>query len=85
MMRKSIHTSDYARFLELLTETRRAAGLTQTQLSERLPFEQSSISKIERGERRIDIIELRLLCKELGVSLTDFARQLDERLSTSNE
>jgi transcriptional regulator with XRE-family HTH domain len=52
MMRKSVHTRDYAAFLELLIESRHRAGLTQVQLGQRLPFEQPAISKIERGERR---------------------------------
>ncbi len=51
MMRKSVHTRDYATFLELLIEVRRRAGVTQAQLGQQLPFEQPGISKIERGEK----------------------------------
>jgi transcriptional regulator with XRE-family HTH domain len=31
---------------------------------------QSYISKIERGERRIDLVELRQLCNEVGADIT---------------
>ena len=81
MMRKSVHTQEYRVFLELLIEARHRANLTQDQLGERLPFEQPAISKIERGERRVDLIELRMICECLGVTLGEFIAELEERLS----
>ena len=84
MMRKSVHTRDYATFLELLIEFRHRAGLTQAQLGQQLPFEQPAISKIERGERRVDVIELKLICERLGVSLQEFIGELHKRLGTKN-
>ena len=81
MMRKSIHTKDYAEFLRLLIEARLEAGVTQVQLGKRLPFGQSGISKIERGERRIDVIELRLICNRLNIDFLDFMQRLEARLS----
>lgn len=85
MMRKSVHTRDYAIFLKLLVEVRHRAGLTQTQLGQQLPFEQPAISKIERGERRIDIIELKLICERVGLSLQDFIAELQKRLKKNAE
>lgn len=84
MMRKSVHTRDYAIFLELLIEVRRKAELTQAQLGQKLPFEQPGISKIERGERRVDVIELRMICEGLGISLCDFAAELEKRIAKKN-
>ncbi len=84
MMRKSVHTRDYAIFLELLIEFRHRAGLTQTPLGQQLPFEQPAISKIERGERRVDVIELKLICERFGVSLQEFIFELQERLEKKN-
>ena len=84
MMRKSVHTRDYAIFLELLIEFRHRAGVTQAQLGLQLPFEQPAISKIERGERRVDIIELKLICERLGVSLHEFISELQSRLEKKN-
>jgi transcriptional regulator with XRE-family HTH domain len=81
MMRKTLHTRDYAAFLELLIELRHRAGLTQTELGQRLPFEQPAISKIERGERRVDVIELKMICERLGLSLQDFVVELQDRLA----
>lgn len=85
MMRKSVHTRDYAALLELLIEVRHRAGLTQAQLGQQLPFEQPSISKIERGERRVDVIELKMICKHLGISLRDFVAELEERLARKHD
>ena len=81
MMRKSVHTKEYAVFLELLIETRQRAGLTQEQLGRQLLFEQPGISKIERGERRVDVVELKMICDRLGISLTDFIKELEKRLA----
>ena len=83
-MRKSVHTKNYAVFLELLVEARHRAGLTQAQLGQQLPFGQPGISKIERGERRVDVIELRLICERLGMTLSAFIEQLENRLEKKN-
>ena len=80
-MRKSVHTRDYAAFLKLLIEVRHRSGLTQAQLGQSLPFEQSAISKIERGERRVDIIELKMICDRVGIPMHDFISELEERLT----
>lgn len=84
MMRKSVHTRDYATFLELLIEVRRKAGFTQAQLGQNLPFEQPSISKIERGERRLDVIELKMICERVGLSLGNFVSELEKRIAKKN-
>jgi len=57
-MEKSIHSASYAIFLKVLKKTREDAGLTQTQLAHKIGETQTFISKCERGERRIDVVEL---------------------------
>ena len=57
-MSKSIHSSEYISVIKKLREAREAAGLTQAEAAEKLGKPQSYISKIERGERRLDIVEL---------------------------
>lgn len=43
--------------MSLLVEARKAAGLTQAALATRLRRPQSFVSKYERRERRLDVIE----------------------------
>ena len=56
-MTKSVFTTRYDQFRQLLIEARNAAGLTQSDLAKRLSRPQSFVSKFERGERRLDVIE----------------------------
>jgi transcriptional regulator with XRE-family HTH domain len=80
-MEKSVHTEEYAAFLRLLRETRKAANITQVELARRLSQTQSHVSKWERGELRIDVIQLRNICRVLGTELTVFAHRLEKRLA----
>lgn len=83
-VQKSVYTAEYAIFLEVLVESRKKSGLTQKELGIELPFEQPSISKLERGERRVDVIELRLICEKLGITLADFIQELEMRIDERN-
>jgi len=64
----STHHSDYRLLLEALKEARQTAKVTQSSLAERLGTTQTFISKMERGERRLDFVELIEVLEELGVS-----------------
>ena len=78
---KSIALQDYRTFLRELRTARKQSGLTQVDLAERLRETQSFVSKCERGERRLDIMELRAFCAAMGISFSEFARRLDKKLS----
>jgi len=78
---KNIHTDDQGKLADMLKEARTAAGLTQAQLSEKIGVPQSFVSKYESGERRLDVLELRTVCRALGVSLSAFVNRLDKELS----
>lgn len=80
-MTKSVFTTEYDRLQALLRQIRLDAGLTQVELADRLGQPQSFVSKYESGERRLDLIELRQICKEVGVSLEEFIRRLEVYLS----
>ena len=62
----------------MLRATREQSGITQLEIAARLEVTQSFISKCERGERRVDIVELRAWCSALGVSLNEFAVRFDD-------
>ena len=67
-----------------LRQVRRDSGLTQVQLGERLGQPQAIISKCERGERRLDVIELRAYCAAMGVNYLTFLGRLESDLSSSD-
>jgi transcriptional regulator with XRE-family HTH domain len=77
---KSITSADYRLFLRQLRAARKRSGLTQEDVADRLGETQSFVSKCERGERRIDVVELRAFCRAIGVSLGTFIGRLDRAL-----
>lgn len=62
-MQKSIYSKEYKNVIEKLKKARFEVGLKQEEVAEKLKKPQSYISKIERGERRIDVTELKELAK----------------------
>ena len=80
-MEKSIYSDEYTKFLDHLKQTRKKASVTQEQLAKSIGQNQSFVSKVERGERRLDLVELRAFCNALGVDFPSFVSQLDEILS----
>jgi transcriptional regulator with XRE-family HTH domain len=81
-MEKSIHSTRYAVFLRVLRQTRERADLTQTQVAKSIGETQTFVSKCERGERRVDIIELRAFCRAFGLSLHQFVDILEKAMTT---
>jgi transcriptional regulator with XRE-family HTH domain len=63
-------------FLRLLTEARKSAGVTQLGLSERLSRPQSFVSKYERGERRLDVVEFVEVAQAMGADPIGIIRAL---------
>jgi transcriptional regulator with XRE-family HTH domain len=82
-MQKSLHSRLYKLFLVELRDARTRLGVTQVELAARLDATQSFVSKCERGERRLDVVELQLWCKALGMRMPDFVKQLDRNLDRS--
>jgi transcriptional regulator with XRE-family HTH domain len=64
-MKKSIHSPAYRVFVAQLVAARKAAGLTQQQLADRLETPQSFVAKCEGLERRIDVGEFLEIAKIL--------------------
>lgn len=62
-MDKTIYTNDHKYLVEQLKKARSQAGLDQKQVAGILKKTQSYVSKIESGQRRIDINQLKELAK----------------------
>ncbi len=75
-MPKSIFSDRYTLFRQLLIEARKAANLTQTELSTKLSRPQSYVSKYERGERRLDLIEFLEVATALNINPATFIEKL---------
>jgi transcriptional regulator with XRE-family HTH domain len=79
-MARSAFTSDYATVVAAIVEARKAAGVTQVELAARLKKTQSFISKIERRERRIDVLEFVAIARALGLGPASLLGEIDARL-----
>ena len=62
-MSKSIYSKEHREFLRKIKKARQEAGLTQKEAADKLKKPQSYISKIESGERRVDVVELKRFAK----------------------
>jgi len=80
-MSKPILTVQRRRLAALLREVRLDAGLRQIDLARRLHRPQSFVSKCESGERRLDLPELRQVCRALGTPLSAFLRRFEDSLN----
>lgn len=66
-MANSTHNADYQLLLDVLRTVRKRLGVSQVDLAERLGNTQTFVSKCERGERRVDVVELVEFAEALGV------------------
>lgn len=73
-MKKARFSKQYEAVLRCLRQARHDAGLTQTDVARRFGAHASFVSKIESGERRIDVVELAAFCRVYRISLTDFLK-----------
>ena len=81
-MLKSLHSRHNDVFLEMLRSHREALQLRQRDVAKRLGRGQATVSKVEAGTRRLDIIELRTWLSALDVDFVDFIAELESRLRT---
>lgn len=79
-MHKSLYSRQNEIFLELLRSNRESLKLRQADLAVRLGRGQGTVSKVESGVRRLDIIELRTWLMALEVDFKSFMDELDQRL-----
>jgi transcriptional regulator with XRE-family HTH domain len=77
---KDTFTPEHQALCEVLLQVRREAGVTQVELAARLKRDQTFISKYEKGERMLDVIEVRKVCKALGMPLEKFVRRWEKLL-----
>ena len=79
-MDKSIHNEKYKTALSLIKKARIDGGITQIELANRLNETQTFVSKCERGERRLDLIEMREFCIALELDFIVFIKTLEGKI-----
>ncbi len=63
IMPKTIYSREHRILVERLKSARKEAGLDQIEAAKALGLTQSAISKIESGQRRIDIVQLKAFAR----------------------
>ena len=71
-MPRPIYSDSYNTFRRLVAEARQKAGLRQEDVAAKLNKPQSFISKVERGERRIDVVEFLALMQAIDADPHEF-------------
>ncbi|HWV46722.1 MAG TPA: helix-turn-helix transcriptional regulator [Nitrospira sp.] len=75
----STHHPHYQLLTKLLREVREQRGLSQVELAERLGNTQTFVSKVERGERRLDVVELIEFCEAMEVPVDQWLKDYLKR------
>lgn len=59
--------AEYRQIITALVSERQKRGLTQWDVARAMGIDQSQLSKLERSERRLDIIDYVRYCRALGM------------------
>ena len=80
-MTKAIYRREHVIFLQELKRMRLESGMTQAQCSAALGRPQSFMSDVERGVRRLDVVQVRDLCLALKTDLMTFITAYEQALT----
>ncbi len=69
------HAAENKLLIAVLRDLREEAGMTQAALASLMGKQQSFVSKVERGERLLDPVELRWWCDALGAHVVNVVAQ----------
>jgi transcriptional regulator with XRE-family HTH domain len=73
---KQLRTARHRRVMAALVEIRTKSGVTQRELARRLDRAHSYVSRIEKGDRRLDLPEFIQWCEALGADPIDVMRRI---------
>ena len=75
-MPKTLGDPRHKALIEFIIQKRKAAGITQIELAERMKVYQSLIARLESGDRRLDVVELIRLGEVLEFDASLAVREL---------
>ena len=76
---RHLRTVRHRRLIEEVAAARKAAGMSQRALAERLRRSDSYISKFEAGERRLEVCEFIELCEVIGTDPAQLISRIHRR------
>lgn len=76
---RHLRTVRHRRLIEEVVAARKAAGISQRALAERLKRSDSYISKFEAGERRLEVCEFVELCEAVGADASQLIGRIQRR------
>ena len=74
-MSKTLGTSRHRALIAFLTQKRKDAGLSQSELAKALGEYQSFVARMESGQRRVDVVEYENLAQILEFEVHEFFTQ----------
>ena len=80
-MRRWVQSASYQAAIDALVVARRASGLTQRAVAQKLGKPPSFVAKIEVGERRLDFVEFIAFARAIGVDEADLIRTVSAGIS----
>lgn len=85
MHRSTLHSEENKALVALLVKARKDAGLTQVELAERMGKSQQFVSRLESGERRIDLLEFIMLSRAIKADPRDLLGRVLKKLPKNFE
>lgn len=80
-MRKSVYSKEFKAVLSVLVKARQEAGLSQSELGAKIGKPQNFISYVERGERRLDLLDFIAYARALGRDPGDLISEVEKGLT----
>lgn len=72
----------YEAFRSCLIDARKASGKSQVELAQLLNRPQSFVSKVESGDRRLDVVEFVEICRAIGVDPGPIVASVEQAFET---
>jgi transcriptional regulator with XRE-family HTH domain len=71
---KTVFSGEYRKIITRLKKARKAKGYSQIDLAQKLGTSQSYVSKLEQGQVRLDVIQLKKISKILDLDIEEFLK-----------
>ncbi|OOF41498.1 transcriptional regulator [Rodentibacter trehalosifermentans] len=78
-LRLSIHSSEHLWLRDIFLKQRKALGLSQRALCEKMGVVSSFVGKVETGDRRLDVFEFIAYCEALELNPIGIVTQIKEK------